>query len=96
MSDWYLYIIKCRDDSLYTGITLDVDRRFRDHASQGSRCAKYLKGRSPLRLVFVERIGDKRVAHRVEKCVKQLNKSKKLALIRGTLRLNDVILNAYP
>jgi putative endonuclease len=96
MSDWYLYMIKCRDDSLYTGITVDVERRFRDHVSQGSRCAKYLKGRAPLRLMFAVQIGDKRAAHQVERRVKQLRKSKKLALIRGELRVSDIFLSACP
>jgi hypothetical protein len=41
-------MIRCADNSLYTGITIDLDRRFAEHQSQGKKCAKYLKGKSPL------------------------------------------------
>ncbi|MBN1128458.1 MAG: GIY-YIG nuclease family protein, partial [Chitinispirillaceae bacterium] len=50
MTVWYLYIIRCRDRSLYTGIATDVGRRFGDHAGGSARCAKYLRGKGPLML----------------------------------------------
>ncbi|MCP4054868.1 MAG: GIY-YIG nuclease family protein, partial [Mesoflavibacter sp.] len=50
------YIIRCNDSTLYTGITLDVARRYKEHQGQGRRCAKYLKGKLPLELVYIHRI----------------------------------------
>ena len=87
MGDWYLYLVRCRDDSLYTGISTDVDRRFKAHQAEVG--AKYLKGRGPLKLVYKEKIGDKRMACRVEHMVKRWPKSKKERLVharRGGLR----------
>ncbi len=88
MRDWYLYLVRCRDNSLYTGITTDVDRRFSAHQAEAG--AKYLKGRGPLELVYQEKIGDKRLAHRVEHMVKRWPKFKKERLVhagRGGLQL---------
>jgi len=48
MSDWYLYIVRCRDGTLYTGISTDVDRRLAEHRQGGNAGARYLKGRAPL------------------------------------------------
>jgi putative endonuclease len=50
--NWHIYIILCSDDSLYTGITTDVERRFRQHAD--GRGAKYFRGRQPMRLLYQE------------------------------------------
>ena len=52
MTAWFIYIIRCADGSLYTGITTDVSRRFAEHARSGPRAARYLRGRGPLTLVF--------------------------------------------
>lgn len=80
MKDWYLYLVRCTDDSLYTGITTNVERRFKAH--QDCTGAKYLKGRGPLKLVFKEKIGGKRLAFRVEHKVKRWPKFKKEQLVR--------------
>ena len=79
--DWYLYLVRCKDGSLYTGITTDVDRRFKAHQEKAG--AKYLKGRGPLRLVFTERIGAKNLAFQVEHAVKRWPKSRKEQLVRA-------------
>jgi putative endonuclease len=52
-TNWYVYIIRCKDGSLYTGITTNVNRRFQEHKSQGSKTAKYLRGKQSLTLVCV-------------------------------------------
>lgn len=80
MNQWYLYIIKCRDGSLYTGISTDVKRRLAIH--QDNRGAKYLRGRGPLVLVFEKKIGSRALASQVENLVKKLPKHKKEQLIR--------------
>ncbi len=81
MSHWYLYLVRCGDGSLYTGVTTDVDRRFKAH--QEAQGAKYLKGRGPLALVYREKIGDKRLAFRAEHAVKRWPRDRKERLVRA-------------
>lgn len=82
---WFLYIVRCADNSLYTGITTDVARRLNAH--HANRGARRLRGRQPLMLVFSRRIGDHRAALRVERRVKALRKAAKERLILGRLAL---------
>lgn len=82
MPQWHLYMIRTRDGDLYTGISTDVARRFAEHQAQGERCAKYLRGRAPLRLVFEKPIGDRTLAYKAEHYIKQLPKLEKEALVR--------------
>ena len=81
MSDWHVYILRCRGGTLYTGIATDVSRRFGEHRRSDGRGAKYLRGRGPLRLVFRKMIGSCGLALRVERRVKRLSKSQKERLI---------------
>jgi putative endonuclease len=81
MPDWYLYVLRCRDGSLYTGISTDVDRRLAEHQEGGDTGSKYLKGRGPLTLVFQKRLGNRSLASKVENKVKRLSKAKKEELI---------------
>lgn len=78
---WYLYILKCADRSLYTGITKDLERRFKMHA-QG-RAARYTRTRRPLEMVYREACRSRTEALTRESAVKRLPKPKKLALIRS-------------
>lgn len=78
---WSVYIIQCKDRSLYTGITNDVKKRFKQHQEQGIKSAKYLKGKGPLTLVFQETIGNKSQALKVEYAIKQLTATDKRKLI---------------
>ncbi len=85
-----LYIVRCKDGSLYTGITTNVDRRIREHEA-GRRGAKYLSGRAPLRLVFEEPVGTRSQALQLEHRVKKLKRSEKKALVEGNRRLQDLL-----
>ena len=85
MAKWSVYLVRCRDGSLYTGIATDVRRRFAEHAGREGRGAKYLRGRGPLRLVFVRAVGSRGLALRIESRIKKLPKARKEALI-GLLR----------
>jgi putative endonuclease len=67
---------------LYTGITTDVKRRFKEHNTQGPKCAKSLRGKTPLRLVFFQQIGHKSEALKLEYRIKQLTKLDKESLIK--------------
>jgi putative endonuclease len=81
MSDWYLYVVRCRDGALYTGISTDIDRRLAEHRVGGDAGSKYLKGRAPLTLLFQKRLGSRSLALKVENRVKKLSKAKKEEMI---------------
>lgn len=76
---YYLYILRCGDGTLYTGITTDVEKRLAVHRS--GKGAKYTRGRGPLELVYREQCPDKPAALRRELEVKALTRQEKLALI---------------
>ena len=76
---WSVYIIKCRDDKLYTGISNDVPNRVRAH-NEGNGC-KFTKCRFPVRLVYTEECGTRSVALKKEIWIQKLGRSKKLELI---------------
>lgn len=83
---WFLYLIRCDNGKLYTGITTDVARRFQEH-SNGLRGARFLRGRGPLTLVFHASVGSRGDALRAEYRIKQLRKAQKEALIDGRIEL---------
>lgn len=85
MATWHLYLVRCRDGSLYTGISTDVERRFADHAAD--RGARRLRGQGPLELVYSQALGDRSLASRVEHRVKRLSKTEKERLVRGEAAL---------
>lgn len=91
MSKWHLYIIRCCDRSLYTGITIDVARRFEEHCGKGTAGAKYLKSRRPLKLVFQAKIGKQNLAMKVERKVKALPPSKKEMLVKGKMNIKTIL-----
>lgn len=76
---WQVYIILCSDNSLYTGITTDVERRFGQHVAGTG--AKYFRGRSPRRLVYLEEGHDRSSASRREVEIKRLRTVDKRLLI---------------
>lgn len=80
---WYLYILRCGDGSLYTGITTDVDRRLEAHRS--GHGAKYTRGRGPLTLLYRELCGSHSDALKRELAVKQLSRAEKEALIQRNM-----------
>ena len=91
MLDWYLYLVRCRDGSLYTGITTDVARRFTQHQGDSDTGAKYLRGREPLVLMFQKKLGGRSLALGVESKVKKLSKARKEELIRDDTRIDEII-----
>lgn len=80
---WHLYLIRTGDGNLYAGITTDVARRFAEHQSGGSRCARYLRGRAPLQLAFRRRLGSRSLALKVERRIKRLPKCEKEQIVRS-------------
>lgn len=79
----YTYMVKCRDGSLYTGYTTDVERRTKEHNL--GRGAKYTRSRRPVRLVYYEEYETKTEAMQREYALKQLTREEKLALVDGFL-----------
>ena len=88
---WYLYIIRCSDNTLYTGITTDVLRRFSEHKRGGQRCAKYLRGRGPLQLVTQIEVGNRSQATRLEYFFKTLPKNQKENFVNCPRTLNQLL-----
>lgn len=88
--DYHLYILRCADGSLYTGIAIDVAQRLHEHEN-GARGAKYLRGKGPLKLEFCERLGDRSIASQAEYRVKQLSRERKEDLIAGHCPLIELL-----
>lgn len=79
---WWVYLVRCADDTLYTGITTDPERRERQHnAGTG---AKYTRSRRPVQLVYRESCPDKSSALKREWAIKQLSRQQKLSLINDS------------
>jgi putative endonuclease len=78
--NWTVYIIRCDDDSLYTGITTDLERRFAEHSGEG-RGARYFNARRPIAVAWSEEGHDRSSASIREAAIKKLGRAEKLALI---------------
>jgi putative endonuclease len=91
---WSLYIVRCRDGALYTGIALDVRRRLAQHAGSDGRGAKALRGRGPLRLVLQRRLGSRSLALSIESRIKRLRRSEKLGLLARRSVLDALVVRA--
>ena len=76
---WQVYIVLCSDDTLYTGITTDIERRLRQHRE--GKGAKYFRGRKPERLLYLEPGYDRSSASKRELQIKALRRSEKQELI---------------
>lgn len=82
--NWYVYILRCKDDSLYCGITTDIERRLQLHSS--GKGAKYTRGRGPLELAYWEICTDHSAALKRELEIKALSRPQKLAMIEKIKR----------
>lgn len=78
---WWIYILKCKDESLYTGITTDLERRFDQH-NKGT-ASRYTRTRTPVKMVYTEMVNDKSSALKREYAIKQLTRAEKLDLIKS-------------
>ena len=82
-TQWFVYIIRCVNNTLYTGITTDIERRLNEHAGDKTKGAKYLRGRGPLTLVWHAAVDNRSEASRLESLIKQLPRQTKQRLIDG-------------
>lgn len=79
MKQWFVYILRCCDGTLYTGSTDDVERRLQVHNS--GKGAKYTRGRTPVQVVYTEECGSYSAALKREYAIKQLTRQEKLKMI---------------
>lgn len=77
---WYVYIIKCSDGSLYTGVTTDIKRRIDEHNAK--KAARYTQGRTPVTLAYNEKRPNRSEALKREAEIKSWPRNKKLSLIK--------------
>ena len=80
MAEWFTYMVRCADRSLYTGVTTDLNRRVLEH-NAGEGGAKYTRSRRPVTLVYAESAIDRAAACRRESKIKRMAKSQKQILI---------------
>jgi putative endonuclease len=85
----YVYILRCADDTLYTGWTTDLERRIKAH--NAGRGAKYTRARRPVELVYHEEFDDKIEAQRREYAIKQLTRAEKENLISKNNQCGDIL-----
>ncbi|RVU81711.1 GIY-YIG nuclease family protein [Leucothrix sargassi] len=81
MKHWFVYMVRCADDSLYTGIATDVERRVGEHNSTGNLAAKYTRARQPVKLVYSEVAESRSEASKREYHIKRLSKVAKERMI---------------
>ena len=79
MNQWWLYIIQCRDKSFYTGITTDIERRFKEHQNNNKKASKYCIKLRPLKLIYQSlpyksRSEASKEEHRIKKLTHKLKK----------------------
>lgn len=84
MDEHIVYILKCKDNTLYTGYTNDLEHRLEMHRS--GKGAKYTRGRGPFQVMFVEKHATKEAAMKREYEIKQLSRKGKFLLIRDKLK----------
>jgi putative endonuclease len=81
---WFVYVLRCKDNSLYTGITTDVERRFQEHKSEKTG-AKYTKSKKPVEIAYTEKFDSRSDAASREFAIKRLSKIDKEKLVSQKL-----------
>nr|WP_048831700.1 GIY-YIG nuclease family protein [Maridesulfovibrio hydrothermalis] len=82
MSTWYVYLLRCKDNSLYCGVTTDPGRRLQEHNAGDGKGARYTRARLPVTLEAVESFPDKVSAYKAEYAVKQKKADRKVEFLR--------------
>lgn len=85
MSQWWVYMVRCQSGRLYTGITTDPERRFREHCGEGGRGARFFRSDPAEAMVYRESAADRSAASRREAQIKKLPRVRKLALVAEAL-----------
>ena len=82
---WFLYVVRCCDGTLYTGVTTDLNRRVNEH-NTSKRGAKYTKTRRPVNLIWSNKYNNRSEAQSAEYSFKKLSRKEKLDIIKNGLR----------
>ena len=80
---WHVYILRCADGSLYTGVARDLERRLQQHNGERTGGPRYTRGRRPVQLAWSDQAPDRGAAQRREAAIKKLDRPAKLRLIAG-------------
>ncbi len=91
MKSWHVYILRCADQTLYSGITTDLARRLREH-NQSPAGARYTRSRRPVTLVYSESLPNRAAALHREHAIKQLDRVAKLQLLASTASLPEQLI----
>jgi len=83
---WFVYVVRCADRTLYTGVTTDAERRIAEH--NDGRGARYTRSRAPVALVYLERAKDRGAALRREHEIKRMPAAEKKAMVAESRRAN--------
>lgn len=89
---YYIYMLRCKDNTIYTGITVDIKRRMDEHFSKNEKCAKYTYTHNAKKLEAVWKTENKSLASKLEYAIKKLTKTKKEELIKNK-KLEDIFLD---
>ena len=81
---WFVYILRCADDSLYTGISNDIEKRLKQHNGEEKNGAKYTRGRRPVSLAWQESCDDRSSALKREAEIKKLSRIEKDRLLASS------------
>ena len=91
--DYYIYIIRCEDNSLYTGITTDLERRMKEHLERGKRGAKYTSSHIAKEMEIAWKTNNKKKASKLEYHIKTLKKFEKEEIIKHPKKLEQLLSN---
>ena len=89
--EYYVYMIRCKDNSLYTGMTTDLDRRMKEHLERGKKGAKYTSSHYAIRMETAWRTNNKIKASKLEYYIKTLTKAQKEELIVNSKKLQEFL-----
>ena len=84
---WHVYIVRCADGTLYTGVAVDVAKRIAEHNGTRANGARYTRARRPVKLMYQEKTANRSAACKREYRIKQMSRRKKLALIGAASRI---------
>ncbi len=88
---YYTYMLRCKDNSIYTGITKDIKRRIEEHMEKTEKCAKYTMSHDVIKLEAVWETENRAEASKLEYHIKHLQKQQKENLILGIIQIEDVL-----
>ena len=89
--EWFVYILRCGNGALYTGVTTDVARRLGEHEQKGRLAARFTRAFAPVELVYSCRAGSKSLAYRLEYRIKRLAREKKEFIVSSSLSRQQLI-----